>query len=343
MYIDITVKEKEEVNFDFCEGYGINDYSISSLNYLQKNIDNESFSSYKTFINPFLGNYLIYVDNEDYSIDIQTSEDVKLVSYCYDISKKKRGSYISLFGLCFNEKLFENITVKESTSLVEVYEYGKYPNIYRNPSSGKVYTCTCFKDTFDERKQIDNQYIEFKENLCDYCNKTIPKYEYGSTYHSIFRKRYEQYHQMLLRRKYNSKDWVYIESKETNDEIENQLREHFNYRKIGERWISETLIYKMTCLIFSKDEVIFHYRGKEMEGLEIDIWIPSKKIGIEYQGIQHYKSIKHWGGEEGLKKRQENDIKKKELMIKNGYKLVEYRYDEDISEKLLENKLKGLF
>ena len=73
----------------------------------------------------------------------------------------------------------------------------------------------------------------------------------------------------------------------------------------------------------------------------IDIFIPSIFIGIEYQGVQHYKPIEHFGGEEHFRHQQENDRKKKELCSKNGVTLIEWPYTENISEanliKYIEN------
>jgi len=84
------------------------------------------------------------------------------------------------------------------------------------------------------------------------------------------------------------------------------------------------ILLKIIDEIFADEEVIHHYRGKELQGLELDIFIPSRKLAIEYQGEQHYEEFKHWGGKEGLKLRQLNDEKKKILCENNNYKLVEF-------------------
>ena len=76
-------------------------------------------------------------------------------------------------------------------------------------------------------------------------------------------------------------------------------------------------------------------------GLEIDIWIPSLKVGVEYQGIQHFQVVEHWGGEDGLKKRKENDHKKKILCKTLEYHLIEFRYDEILTEQILQRKVKS--
>ena len=70
------------------------------------------------------------------------------------------------------------------------------------------------------------------------------------------------------------------------------------------------------------------------------IYIHDIKLGIEYQGIQHFESVKHWGGEKSLRKVQERDINKLNLCQKNKVNLIYYNYDEDITEQLIYKKLK---
>ena len=65
-----------------------------------------------------------------------------------------------------------------------------------------------------------------------------------------------------------------------------------------------------------------HYRPDWLEGLEIDIYIPDEKIGFEYQGIQHFKPVEHWGGIAQLKKQQEHDARKKQLCEVHDIKLI---------------------
>ena len=47
-----------------------------------------------------------------------------------------------------------------------------------------------------------------------------------------------------------------------------------------------------------------------MSKQRFDIYIPSKKTGIEYQGLQHYQAVDFFGGDEGYKKNTEQDMKK---------------------------------
>jgi hypothetical protein len=55
---------------------------------------------------------------------------------------------------------------------------------------------------------------------------------------------------------------------------------------------------------------------------------------IEYNGAQHYEACEAWGGEEGLKRRQEAALKKKAWCKREGLPLLSIRYDVNIIEYL---------
>ena len=55
--------------------------------------------------------------------------------------------------------------------------------------------------------------------------------------------------------------------------------------------------------------------------LFLDFYIPYKKIAIEVQGDQHFRSIKRFGGEEYLELQKERDYTKKRLCEEHGIKL----------------------
>lgn len=124
--------------------------------------------------------------------------------------------------------------------------------------------------------------------------------------------------------------------------IENEVRVKFGFKKVGEAWATETLLYQLVCQIFPKEKVYRHYRPEYLEYLELDVFIPRLKIGIEYQGIQHFKPIDHWGGKESLARVIERDKKKKKLCLKNGVKLIYFYYYEELRRELVEEKIKNI-
>ena len=54
---------------------------------------------------------------------------------------------------------------------------------------------------------------------------------------------------------------------------------------------------------------------------------PNKQIAIECQGIQHFKPIKHFGGDKALKDIQRRDFNKFDLCIKHGILVIYYSED----------------
>ena len=76
-----------------------------------------------------------------------------------------------------------------------------------------------------------------------------------------------------------------------------------------------------------------------LEGLELDIFIPELDLGIEYQGVQHFKPVEHWGGMEALKELQVRDKKKRQLCQSLGIGLIYFKHDEDLSNESVSAKL----
>lgn len=118
-------------------------------------------------------------------------------------------------------------------------------------------------------------------------------------------------------------------------EIVNSVRADFGIKPVGFGWVSESLLYNMVCTLCPNEDVIFHYRPSWLEGLELDIFLPERRIGIEYQGQQHYLPVKYWGGEEALQAQKERDKKKVRLCKANGVLLRIVTYKEDITPELV--------
>ena len=217
--------------------------------------------------------------------------------------------------------------------------------------------------------------LNFRENICHECNQVTPSYEYCvEMYGGVFKRNYGWYirkqgyewgvatfdidfdvcpKEILDLVKIKPQDFF----KSLNDHefrkqyekqrreiwkiLENKVREKLGHKKIGEGWVSETILYHIIEKLFPENTVLHHYRPNLLDGLELDIFIEELNLGIEYQGMQHYKPIKHWGGENGLKKVKARDKKKKKLCEENGIDLVYVDYNEDINEKSIKDKLKS--
>jgi len=70
------------------------------------------------------------------------------------------------------------------------------------------------------------------------------------------------------------------------------------------------------------------YKHSDMK-MELDMWIPSIKLAIEYQGEQHFFPIKHWGGEAAFIETQRRDKEKRDTCNARGINLLEIPYTWD--------------
>ena len=122
--------------------------------------------------------------------------------------------------------------------------------------------------------------------------------------------------------------------------IENEARLKFGHKKIGEAWTSETILYYIVRSLFPDKTVLRHYRPDFLQGLEIDIFIKELKLGIEYQGIQHFEPIDYWGGVDALQKLRTRDKRKKEICDSLGIHIVYFKYGEGLNDDLILVKLK---
>lgn len=140
---------------------------------------------------------------------------------------------------------------------------------------------------------------------------------------------------------YSDEFWLYINRMSKTiffPDIE-QIAVDTKIKEFNDKWMHERNLYSIVKKLFPQLSIIRHYRANWLENLELDIYIEEPNIGIEYQGIQHYKPLKHWGGEEGFIARRANDIRKKNLCQEHGTKLIEFTYLDQITEDFVKETL----
>lgn len=129
------------------------------------------------------------------------------------------------------------------------------------------------------------------------------------------------------------------EGKRILRECENTLREEKNLPKVGEGWITETELFYGLCDAFPNEKIVHHGRPKWLSPQHLDIYFPSRSIGIEYQGAQHRVPVEYFGGEKAFKKQQKLDRRKSRLCEKYNCNLI-YIYEtydfESLKQKIRE-------
>jgi len=103
---------------------------------------------------------------------------------------------------------------------------------------------------------------------------------------------------------------------------------HCTYKKTriskGEHIIKEFLEKNKIKYVFQKrfDDC------KHQKTLRFDFWLPEFMTLIEYDGEQHFISVDHWGGKQGLEERQIKDKIKNDYVSENGINLLRIPYTE---------------
>ena len=215
----------------------------------------------------------------------------------------------------------------------------------------------------------------FKENLCFRCNKKIPTMKYcHPMYGGLFKQKFGWYIKQeefrlgidpyqirelnVLPEECTPEFYDYIQRlaylinhnngmegeidklrREFQNAIENLVRKQVGYPMIGDAWVSETMLYHIIEEIYPNVEILRHYRPKWLEGLELDIYIPNKKLAFEYQGLQHFQAVEHWGGKEKLKIQKEHDERKKRICEEKGIYLICINYDEELTNDYIRKRI----
>jgi hypothetical protein len=74
--------------------------------------------------------------------------------------------------------------------------------------------------------------------------------------------------------------------------------------------------------------------------MRVDGYVASRMLCIEFDGIQHFQFTKEWHGTlEYFEYRKACDKLKEKLLLENGFSVVRFRWDDQISEELVRERL----
>lgn len=100
-------------------------------------------------------------------------------------------------------------------------------------------------------------------------------------------------------------------------------------------------LLKENGIAYQKEYVIYDtYDNEPMQKYRYDFFLPQYNIIIEYDGEQHTKPVKQWGGLEELKRIQKRDKIKTNYCLDNGITIIRIPYTHSnniIIDDLLEN------
>lgn len=112
-------------------------------------------------------------------------------------------------------------------------------------------------------------------------------------------------------------------------------------KKLGLHWVKDhrrkmskgqTILTNVVKKLLPGETIIneFHIGEK----LRLDVYCPKYKLGLEFHGIQHFKySPLFFDSKESFLEAQKRDQRKIELCKENGIALVVFRYNDNLSEQ----------
>ncbi|AUX86427.1 hypothetical protein C3F34_10455 [Acinetobacter sp. ACNIH2] len=212
---------------------------------------------------------------------------------------------------------------------------------FYNKMTGESFFCSCFKDALAKNSvgmSITNAHLtnaleknSFKESICHICTKTNSDLMYcHNMYGSAFKARYGAYITKQA-----------IQEGISERDAENLIRDLKGVARIGEKWINETLLFNYINLLFPQFKVQREASPSWLNKQRFDVYVPELNLAIEYQGVQHYVAVELFGGEEGLKKTKQRDKEKLHLSKMNGVDIVYFSYKDNLTEKLVQSRLKS--
>lgn len=193
---------------------------------------------------------------------------------------------------------------------------------------GFVCHCKCFQDAirrdpfpnhmsgvWPSYVSVHHTRIPFIENACELCRGIPSSHRFCNPNYavSVFDARYGAY----VRKRMVERSEA-CEGAADQMDVESELRRELGYPPFGKPGFMEVELFRIVQTIFPKDQVIHRTRPNWLKGLELDIYVPSRRLAIEYQGEQHFLPNQHWGGEEAFLRTQERDRRKQELLDEKG-------------------------
>jgi hypothetical protein len=234
---------------------------------------------------------------------------------------------------------------------------------------GRFYVCECFRNSiemFHSQSLIDDPHkvqpphlsflaaydkIVYRDHICHLCTRTPADFDavFRTKYRTSFNANYlpyitrevvsdPEYWETVRLNRTTSPDYT-KRLFDVHRAAENRVREAVGKNLIGLGWATEAQVYYMVQSLFPDEPVVHQGSPSWLGWMRFDVYLPLRKVAIEYQGIQHFKPIDYFGGEEGLAKTKERDKKKLELALKNGVHIIYLDYSDPISRDQLKSMI----
>lgn len=277
----------------------------------------------------------VHGDKYDYSlVDYKsTNEKVKIVCIEHGLFEQSPSNHIQGHGCpkCAIKKITKSkgdFVIKANKIHNNKYNYSKVK--YINASTKVIIICPIH----GEFKQSPNTHISKKSGCvkCDQDKRKLNLKEFIDKANTIHDNKYD-----------------YSKSLYTNTRTEIKIicSEHGVFKQTPSNHLqgtgcprcSESKGENKISQFLEKNEIEFikQYKFDKCKNercLPFDFYLPKYNMCIEYDGIQHFKPVEYFGGNDAFKSRKKKDKIKDEYCNKNNIRLVRIRYNQDVNSAL---------
>ncbi|MGI5868850.1 MAG: hypothetical protein ACOX9C_05345 [Kiritimatiellia bacterium] len=338
-------KQTYAIDGAFCFGYGFDEYSLDAINYVCGGKESPSLLPFRTIRGFSIGNIAF---NTEAVCDVRIAPDQAFRAVAvawHNGSRTTPRPFLAFLGVHFDfdrlQPLLDNVIAALPSGFLALDEVQSCstPVLWISRESGELYTCRCFDGSYTARKEWN-----VRDKLCCLCTKRTPRAKCGNKmYYTPFQQTWNPYFQIFRVKLSQTQPDRYQKTediKTLDRDAENALREFIGHPIIGEKWKEETKLFRLVQNMFAPREVVHHYKGDELLGLEYDIYVPDLRLAVEYHGEQHFKPVASWGGAGGLAKRKDNDKRKRRLSARHAIDLVEFTYADEITPEAVAARLR---
>lgn len=246
------------------------------------------------------------------------------------------------------------IPVDRCVHQFRIVEFGdwQWRLLWECSQCGLVCHCSCFEraiksDPFpSEMSGIWPEFINAKPNripfvprACEFCRDLPSSHRFCRTDYasSLFEARYGAY---VWKRRVE----MILEGQHDLDDrqVENTLRAELGFPEIGKPGFTETELCRIIKAIFPDDVVQRRVRPAWLDGLEVDILVPSRNLAIEFHGPQHFAPVWPHRDESAFNKAQERDGRKRSLLAANGFTLCEFSNEDTIDMASVQRRIRRI-
>ena len=236
------------------------------------------------------------------------------------------------------EKIKSKVKDYRKMNKIKIKNYNLKNNKHINYINKMYYIKNKEKILTTKKEEYFKNFEKYKTLSKIYYNKNIENYFLRSkkwrnnnpNYPSQWRVKHPDY-----TTQYGKDYYIKIRNKE------NERRKEFGLPLVGEKYYSETKLFIYLFSLFRDEEIIRHNRSV-LNSLELDIYLPNRRLAFEYQGYQHYIYPNYFHKtREDFQSQQSRDRKKDELCKKLNIQLIIFKYNEELSLQLVLSKLKA--